>query len=258
MILLTQLTSRSLALAAVSLALTIPALTGFAGTAFADDAPAPQAAVTIAGAETAPHVRQGTPANVSGAVARYVVGPLGHVRGFVLKDGTIVMVHGTAGDGMAKQVRVGEVVRVEGWSPTASGGKEVMHASVFGPHGQVVTPPARGERQRDMGARKAERQEERAEIAKLPDASANGTVETVMMGRRGKPGALVLTDGTSVILSHSLSREVMSRGVRVGDRIQSSGKGATYPAGASVYVRSIAFADGTRFEAKPGRTAQPS
>lgn len=256
MILLTKTTSRSLALAAVSLALTIPALTGFAGTAFANDVSAPQAAVTAVGAGTA-HVRQGTPANVSGAVARYVVGPLGHVRGFILKDGTVVSVHGTAGDGMAKQVRIGDVVRVEGWSPTASGGKEVMHASVFGQGGQIVAPPARGDRSRDPGARKAERQEERAEIAKLPDASANGTVETVMMGRRGKPAALVLTDGTSVILSHSLSREVMSRGIRVGDRIQSSGKGATYPAGASVFVRSITFADGTRFDAQPGRNAQP-
>jgi hypothetical protein len=246
MILLNRFTSRSLALAAVSLA-----LAGFAGTAFADDdVPAPEAAA-------ARHAPQGTPANVSGAVARYVVGPLGHVRGFILKDGTAVTVHGTAGDGMAKQVPVGEVVRVEGFSPAASGGKEVMHASVFGQHGQVVAPPARGDRPHDPGARKAEREQERAAIAKLPDASANGTVEAVMLGRKGKPDALVLTDGTSVILSHSLSRQLMSRGVRVGDRIQSSGKGATYPVGASVYVRSIAFADGTRFEAKSRHDVQP-
>ncbi len=245
---------RSLAVAALSLALAVPAL---AGTAFADASPVDQASAAAA-AEGADgrSGRNGSPVTVVSEVARYVVGPLGHVRGFLLKDGTAVMVHGAAGDAMAKDIPVGQSVRVEGWSPASSGGKAVMHASVFGPRGQVVTPPARGAAPYDPTARRAEWGERREEIARLPDASANGTVQTVIVGHRGKPVAVVLADGTSVFLRHGLAKEVMARGIRVGDQIQSSGKGATYPLGASVVVSSITFADGTHFEA-PARGDGP-
>jgi hypothetical protein len=251
MILYARSTSRSLTVALMSLALTVPALTSFAGDAFAEDAPV--APVAVAETQVAPgHAHAGAAANVSGEVTRYVVGPLGHVRGFILKDGTVVMVPRESGDVMAKAVPVGQTVRVEGWSPTASGGKEVMRAAVYGQHGQIIAAPAPGEWKRDREARKTERATERAEIKKLPAASANGTVETVVLGRGGRPEALVLNDGTSVFLRHSLAKAVMSRGIRVGDRIQSEGKGATYAAGSSVVITSITFADGTRFEAKTG------
>ena len=248
--------SRSLTVALFSLALAVPA---FAGTAFADvpspPVATPEALGDVAGVQARP-ARQGSPVSVVGEVARYVVGPLGHVRGFVLKDGTAVMVHDTAGDAMSKTVAVGESVRVEGWSPTASGGKQVMRAAVFGPHGQVVTPQARGSQAtapRDPSAWQAKRAELKAEVAKLPEASANGTVQSVIYGHHGKVEAVVLTNGTSAFLRPSLAKQVATRGIRVGDQIQSSGRGASYPLVASVAVGSITFADGTHFEAGEGR-----
>jgi hypothetical protein len=246
-------TSRSLALVVLSVAMCAPTL-GFAGTAFADDAPA--AAVSPDVAPHARHAHEGARATGPCEVARYVVGPLGHIDGFILKDGTVVKTRGESADAMAKQVPLGQTVRVDGWSPSASGGKLMMRAAVYGQHGQIIAPPVRGERTRDPAARKARFQELRAEIKKLPEASANGTVETVIMGRRGAPRALILTDGTSVFLRPSLARAVMARGVRAGDQIQSMGRGATYPAGAAVVIRSITFADGAKFEGRGGRNAQ--
>lgn len=245
--------SRSLTVALFTLALAVPA---FAGTAFAD-VPSPsvtaESAGDVAGVQARP-ARQGSRVSIVGEVARYVVGPLGHVRGFLLKDGTTVMIHDTAGDTMSKTVAVGESVRVEGWSPTASGGKQVMRAAVFGQHGQVVTPPVRGaEGPRDPSAWQAKRAELKAEVAKLPEASANGTVQSVIYGHRGRVEAVVLNDGTSVFLRPGLAKQVMARGIRVGDQIRSSGRGASYPLGASVAVGSITFADGTHFEAGEGR-----
>jgi hypothetical protein len=77
-------------------------------------------------------------------------------------------------------------------------------------------------------------------------------VESVILGHHGKTVAVVLNDGTSVFLRHSLAKAVMARGIRVGDQIQSSGKGATYPLGTSVLAGAITFGDGTHFEARTG------
>jgi hypothetical protein len=150
---------------------------------------------------------------------------------------------------MAKSVQVGESVRVEGVSPGAANGKLVFRASVFGQHGQVVAAPSRGGEGRDPSAREAKREEMKAALARLPDASASGTVETVIQGRHGKVEGVVLNDGTSLFLRHGLARQVASRGVRVGDTVQATGKGGSYPLGASVLVKSITFGDGARFEA---------
>ncbi len=247
MIQLSKSSCRSLTLAVLSLALAVPT---FAGTALADAAAAgdTQAPPTAAEGGGGHFAHEGARVNIAGDVARYVVGPLGHVRAFVLKDGTAVLLHGTSGDAMAKEVPVGQSVRVEGWSPTSSGGKAVMHAAVYSQHGQVVTPPARGA---DRAERKEERGELRAEVQRLPEASAKGTVEAVIPGHHGKALAVVLNDGTSVFLRHSLAKAVAARGIRVGDQIQTTGKGASYPLGASVLAGSITFADGTRFEARP-------
>ena len=219
-----------------------------------DDSPALDQAgeVSPEGVAARPHTRHGSRVDVAGEVERYVVGPLGHVRGFLLTDGTTVMVHGTEGDAMAREVPAGQSVRVQGWSPAASGGKSVVHAAVFGQHGQVVTPPSRQDGRPDREARRQAWSEKRAEIEKLPDATASGTVRAVMIGRHGKPIAAVLTDGTNVFLRPALARAVRGRGIHAGDRIGASGKGATYPLGASLVVSSITFGDGAHFEARPG------
>jgi hypothetical protein len=245
---------RSLCLAALTLALAVPA---FASTALADDSPAEAGDVSSQAAPAQPHARHGSRVDVVGEVEHYVVGPLGHVRGFLLKDGTAVMVHGAAGDGMAREVPVGQSVRVQGWSPADSGGKSVVHAAVFGQHGQVVAPPSRQEGRRDPAERRQAWGEKREEINRLPDASASGTVRSVVVGRHGRTVAVVLTDGTNVFLRPRLARAVRDRGIHVGDRIGASGKGATYPLGASLVVGAITFGDGSHFEARSGSAAAP-
>jgi hypothetical protein len=249
---------RSLVVAALSVAVAVPL---FAGTALADAADPAASQVASVAEEGARFGHEGTRVNVAGEVAKYVVGPLGHVRGFLLKDGTAVVLHGASGDTMAKDVPLGQSVRVEGWSPASSAGKAVMRAAVYGQQGQIVSPPARGERgeagrEERMEARKEERKELRSELERLPEAGANGTVQAIIPGHRGKTMAVVLSDGTSVFLRRSLAKAVMARGIRVGDQIQSSGRGATYPLGASVLATSLTFADGSHFEAGAGQAGR--
>jgi hypothetical protein len=233
-----------------SLLLTTAAL-GVAPVALADTAPTEAAALQQGHAV-------GASVSVAGEVGRYVVGPLGHVRGFILKDGTAVMVHDTAGDAMAKEVAVGQSVRVEGQSPAGSGGKLIFRPTVYGLHGVVVSPAAgRGGRGGDPAARQQKRAEMRAELAKLPAVSASGTVQSVIPGRRGQVEGVVLTDGTSVFLRHGLVKAMGARTIRVGDRIASTGKGAAYPLGTSVLAGSVTFSDGTRFEAR-AKAAPPA
>jgi hypothetical protein len=222
---------------------------GVAPAAFADAVPA-----DVAAAPQGQGAHAGARVNVAGEVGRYVVGPLGHVRGFILKDGTAVMLHEAAGDAMAKDVPVGQSVRVEGWSPTSSGQKAIFRPAVYGMHGQVVAPSQRGAGEADRTVRQERRAAMREELAKLPDASASGTVQTVLPGHHGKSMGVVLTDGTTVFLRPSLAKAVSSRGIRVGDRIQTSGKGAAYALGSSVLAGSVSFADGAHFEAsaRPG------
>ncbi len=241
---LTKPSCRSLTLAILSVALAVPM---FGGTALADT---PDPAQVVPTAEGARIARDGAAVNIAGEVARYVVGPLGHVHAFLLKDGTAVMVHETGGDAMAKTVPVGQSVRVEGWSPASSNGKAVFRAAVYSQQGQIVSPPARGEQKLDRAARKERFAEFRAETEKLPEASAAGTVQAVIPGHRGRATAVVLNDGTSVFLRHRLAKAIADRGIQVGDKIQVAGKGATYPTGASVLAGSITFADGARFEAR--------
>jgi hypothetical protein len=249
--------SRSL-LVAVSTALSASlAVSVYPALAFADVAPAaaPSVEATPAAQAGARVNHKGSPVSLAGEVTRYVVGPLGHVRGFVLKDGTTVKIREEAGDAMARAVPIGQQVRVEGWSPASSVGKSVMHAAVYGQHGQVVSAPTRDAGvnvSRDPSAREQRWSAMKAEIAKLPEATANGTVETVIAGRHGRPMGVVLADGTSVFFRPSLAKAMSARGVRIGDRIQSTGKGATYPMGVSIVVDTVSFADGTHFEAPSG------
>ena len=208
--------------------------------AFADTGPAPEASPAAAHAARA-HV------SVVGEVGRYVVGPLGHVRGFVLKDGTVVMVHDAAGDAMAKDVPIGQSVRVEGVRDRANAGS-LFRAAVYGQHGQIVAAPNGREHGSDPATRQERRTEVRDELEKLPAASANGTVAAVLEGHHGKTVGVVLSDGTSVFLRPSLVKALAGRGIRVGDRIDSTGRGAVYPIGASVLARSVTFGDGAHFE----------
>jgi hypothetical protein len=240
--------SRSLMFTLLTALVAVPSVTAtaFAQEATSDGLTAPAAIAEGSGAKLGRH---GVPVNISGEVAKYVVGPLGHVHAVLLKDGTAVMVHDTAGDEMAKDVEVGQTVRVEGWTPQSSRGKVVRHAAVYGQHGQVVTPPSRQEMQAERANRQQREAEYRAEVDRLPAASADGTVSAVIPGRRGLPMAVVLSNGTSVFLRRSLAKAMSSRGIQVGDQIRSAGKGTTHPLGTSVVASSITFSDGAHFEA---------
>lgn len=200
---------------------------------------------------------------VSGTVAHYIVGPAGHVRAIALMDGTVVWLHGRSGDLLTPQLPVGNAVRVEG---LAAPGRpmQIRHASVYAANGALLVaasspmqqqPGAQGQqqpggmhgrwRQMDPAARQARRAEMQARLAQLPARSAQGTVQTVITGRRGMVRGLLLSDGTSVFLRGPLAHALAQRGVRVGESVRAAGRGNAYPQGASVLAEQLTFADGT-------------
>lgn len=113
-------------------------LVGAASTVFAQ--PAPTANVLPA-ARPAPQA-----ATVTGPIARYIVGPGGHIRGFTLRDGSVVMVHD--GDALAQRIATGTTVRVNGFR--APNGSSIFHSTVQLPDGTpLVTAPERPQGMRD-------------------------------------------------------------------------------------------------------------
>ncbi|MFO0649463.1 MAG: hypothetical protein U0326_24695 [Polyangiales bacterium] len=84
-----------------------------------------------------------TPAQASGNLARFLVGPGGRVRGLVLDNGTVVMVPPRASADLAQRVRVGQPLRVEGVTfPGATAGTAtIFRATVRGADGSVIAAP---------------------------------------------------------------------------------------------------------------------
>src|SRR5206468_958123 len=108
-------------------------LLGLASVAHAGVALAQNAPAAIAAQPGRP-----TPVAVTsdGHVARFIVGPMGHTRGFVLDNGTAVMIHGREG-AAATSIAIGTPVHVEGFGfPGAT--SMIHHATVTGPGGQVL------------------------------------------------------------------------------------------------------------------------
>lgn len=221
-----------------------------AGYALAQNAPAPFAG------------QPGRPAPVAvtsdGHVARLIVGPMGHMRGFVLDNGTAVMVHGREGDAVAS-LAIGAPVHVEGFGfPGATA--MIHHATVTAPGGQVLIAPqphgqhgnwgangANGTPPADrMAGREARHQEMAARFAQLPVVSTSATVQTVLAGPRGGVHMVLLSNGTSVFLPRPIAEAVRARGgIRAGENLQVSGHGGAYPQGTSIMADHVTFADGS-------------
>ena len=80
-------------------------------------------------------------AEASGTIARFIEGRAGRVRGFALSDGTLVHARGAA-----ETLRVGQAVRVSGFTFANAPQRMILRATVSDASGNVlITPPARGE-----------------------------------------------------------------------------------------------------------------
>jgi hypothetical protein len=197
-------------------------------------------------AEQAPHKHLGQPAQAQGNISRYLVGPMGHVRGFLLDNGTTVFVGGKQGDGLAQAVPVGQGVRVEGFSGAMNPGV-IRRATVYAKDGTAVAaPPQRQGRQRlSREERTAHRAQKRQQIEQLPAYQDKGAVQTVLFGRRASIRGLVLSDGTTVFMGRQLGRALSAHGVRQGDTIAATGHGNAYPQGASLFASQLTLPDGS-------------
>ncbi len=108
--------------------------------AFAQNAPAAPVAAQGGFRRTPP-----TPAQAAGNLARVLVGPGGNARGLVLDNGTVVMLPRRGATDIAQRVRVGQPLRVEGFSIPGAASTTIFRATVRGADGSVlVAPPEPG------------------------------------------------------------------------------------------------------------------
>lgn len=233
-----------------------------------------------------------TPAQASGNLARFLVGPGGRVRGLVLDNGAVVMVPPRASSDLAQRVRVGQPLRVEGFTfpGAASGSTTIFRATVRGADGSVIAaPPAQGQwAQRGAagapggpmgqggwghggfghGGRHGggfghggfgEHDGARAaHLAAMPAQAVNGAVQQVLSGPRGGVRAILFANGVTVYPPRPMMQQLQQRGVRVGERVRASGRGTVTPQGTGIVAEHITFADGTTLDAPiPTQPAAP-
>ncbi|MFO0607751.1 MAG: hypothetical protein U0324_31600 [Polyangiales bacterium] len=250
-----------------------------AATAAAQTAPAAPAAQ--APARPAPVAAQ-----AAGNLARFVVGPNGHVRGLALNNGTIVMLPPRAGADLAQRVGVGVPLRVEGFSVPGAP-HMIFRATVRGADGSVLVAAPQGPMgpHGGFGAGRGEHPEHggmrggmrggmhrggpwggrggaheggmrggfgaarAARLAAMPQQRLNGTVQQVIAGPRGGVRALLLSNNATVTVPRPMAAPLAQRGVRVGESVQVVGRGTATPQGTGVIAEQLTFADGARFAA---------
>lgn len=207
-------------------------------------------------------------AQTSGNLARFVVGPGGHVRGLALDNGALVMLSPRSTQDIASRVRVGQPLRIEGVTRAGAGTTVLHRATVRAADGTVlVAPPARPSdaqpgmrRGRDgahhgprmharRGARRAERRAER--LASLPPQQVSGAVQQVVTGPRGGVRALLLANNATVMVPRAMGQQLGQRGVRAGETVRVAGRGNTTPQGTGVVAERLTLADGTTLSAQP-------
>lgn len=224
-----------------SMAATVPAIAQHAGPQVGDaQRPAPVAA------------------SADGQIARFIVGPMGHVRGFVLDSGTLVMTGGREDEATATLLAVGNAVHVAGFGLPGMP-LTIMHATVS-VNGQVVIAPrehgqhgggARGAWQSlspaDRMARfEAHSQQRDARIAQLPAVTTSGTVQLVLAGPRGGAHGVLLSNGASVFFPRPIAEAIRARGgLHSGESLHVVGHGGNYPQGTSVFAQRLTFSDGS-------------
>ncbi len=214
-----------------------------------------------------------TPTQTTGPVARYILGPAGHVRGFQLANGAVVWVHGHEGDALAQRVPVGQSVRVEGFVIQGAPTTVIHRPTIQASDGTTLVtappmPPGGFRGPREPGGREAgegheghmhgmmEHRLERLEA--MPQYSANGTVQTVLQGPRGGIHGLLLANNTAVFFPRPISEGLRAHGVQPGQVVRVNGRGGAFPLGASVLAEQVTLADGTTLSAPlPAAPAAP-
>jgi hypothetical protein len=213
-----------------------------------------------------------TPTSTQGAIRRFVLGPMGRVRAVVLDNGKLIEL-GRHGDRAAQSLGVGARVQAQGYAsaqaPDTLVGATVRDASGavlvqphprmierltqqpgaqggWGPHGRGGMrghgrfgrgqPDARGPQ--DRGALLRQR------IAQLPQRSASGTVQTLLVGPRGHIRGVLLQDGTSVTFDRALSRAATQQRLTVGQTLSVQGRGDQYARGVALFAERVTFANG--------------
>lgn len=244
---------------------------------------APAWAQTVPSAPPAPGAgMQRTPpvaGQTAGNLARFLVGPGGRVHGLALDNGAVVMMPPQLAQELATRVRVGQPLRVEGFTHPGAGTPIFHRATVRAADGTVLSaPPAlppgaqpgmMGHEGGMMGrghggmmgqghggwgmrdpAQRAQFQAMRAQrLAAMPQQTVSGTVQQVITGPRGGVHTLLLSNNVTVMVPHPMSPQLQQRGVRVGEAVRATGRGNTTPQGTGLVAEQLTFADGTSVSA---------
>lgn len=215
--------------------------------------------------------------SAQGAIARFVLGPMGRVHAVVLDSGKIVML-GRHGDRAAQSLGVGARIQVQGYA-SAQAPNTILGATVRDASGNVLVQPnprmiqrltqpgaqgqhgpfgGHGRRGMHAGRRHggamqggpgAQGHQGRVammqqRMAQLPQRNASGTVQTVLVGPRGHIRGVLLQDGTSVTFNRSIAQAATQQRLAAGQTLSVQGRGDQYARGVALFAERVTFANG--------------
>jgi hypothetical protein len=166
-----------------------------------------------------PRAAVGTPATRDGEITRVIRTPRGDVDGLLLDDGTVVRVpphvFGVQAPGVGARVHaqgalIGATLRADALAVART---KVNMAP-------PTTPPAPPD-----------------EAPQLATLDESGTIELIVRNAEGMPDALLLVDGSTIVVGPPLFSAASE--LRPGVQIRARGEGGRYPDGVAIHARTL-------------------
>jgi hypothetical protein len=166
---------------------------------------------------------------VDATFERYVLDAHGHVRGLLLKDGSLV--HAPEAAVRDTSMKAGDALKIEAHA-RATGGVTLYARALVKKNGTVVVD----------ATKKVEHSERGKSTGKLADLSATGKIAFFLYGHKGSVSGVVLADGTVAHAGKGASLDEYK--LKIGDAVTVSGKGGSYALGRALKLESIKLPNG--------------
>lgn len=166
---------------------------------------------------------------VDATFERYLLDAHGHVRGLLLKDGSLV--HAPEAAVRDTSMKAGDALKIEAHAKT-TGSVTSYGRALVKKNGTVVVD----------ATKKVERGEKAKSTGKLAELSASGKIAFFLYGHKGVVNGVVLADGTVAHAGKGASLDEYK--LKVGDAVTVSGKGGSYALGRSLKLESIKLPNG--------------
>jgi hypothetical protein len=186
------------------------------------------------------------PTVVDGCFQRYLVSPRGETMGLLLDGGTVVRMHPEAMAKGAPELKVGDMIHVEGRAMKSPTGQVIVHALVK--RGGDVIADATAMKEHAKGDhkkgdhKKGDHKKGEHDKSTLTALTSSGKIVAIVTGHKGTVAGVVLDDGTTASAGHK--SDLGALGLKVGDQVTLTGRGGVYPRGKGMMIEQVKLASG--------------